>query len=110
RPDPLRWSTPSFTSPEPHAFKVRDGVADELYALGSVLFLLLTGRLYDPAQPLAIRKLRRNIPPKLCELVESLLAREPEARPSGKAVRARLTAILLNSKRQPARLEAVAAT
>lgn len=110
RPDPLRWSTPSFTSPEPHGFKVRDGVADDLYALGSVLFLLLTGRLYDPAQPLAIRKLRRNIPPKLCELVESLLAREPEARPSGKAVRARLTSILLNSKRQPARLAAVPVT
>jgi len=110
RPDPLQWSTPTFTSPEPRDHKVRNGVADDLYALGSVLFLLLTGRLYDPARPLTIQKLRRNIPPKLCELVEALLGGEPEGRPSGNAVRATLNSILLNSKQQQMSLGHVKAT
>ena len=48
RPDPWRWGTPGFTPPESPGRKVGNGVTDDLYALGSILFLLLTGRVSRP--------------------------------------------------------------
>jgi serine/threonine protein kinase len=99
RPDHLRWSTPGFT-PAFRDRKVGNGVADDLYALGSILFLLLTGRVYDSATALTIKKLRRNVPSKLCQLVESLLAIEAHRRPTAEIALATLTAISLSLKRQ----------
>ena len=100
RPDPWRWGTPGFTPPESPGRKVGNGVTDDLYALGSILFLLLTGRVFDPAAPVTIQKLRRNVPPVLCQLVESLLAIEPGKTPAAEAVRESLISICLNSKPQ----------
>jgi hypothetical protein len=99
RPDHLRWSTPGFT-PAFGDRKVGNGVADDLYALGSILFLLLTGRVYDSETALTIRKLRRNVPSKLCQLVESLLTVDAERRPTAETALATLTSIFLSSKRQ----------
>jgi hypothetical protein len=98
RPDPQRWSTPGFSAPKPIADKATSAVADDAYALGAVMFLLLTGRTYDPAQPLAIQKLRRNVPRRLRQLVSSLLVLDATARPCVESVCADLT-ILLKSKR-----------
>jgi serine/threonine protein kinase len=97
RPDPWRWGTPGFTPPQSRG-KAGNGVTDDLYALGSILFLLLTGRVFDQAAPVAIKKLRRNVPPILCQLVESLLAIEPGKTPAAEAVRESLISICLNSK------------
>ncbi len=99
RPDPWRWGTPGFTPLQTRG-KIGNGVTDDLYALGSILFLLLTGRIFDPTTPVAIQKLRRNVPPDLSRLVESLLATDPEKRPAAKVARARLISICLNLKPQ----------
>lgn len=99
RPDPWRWGTPGFTPPQSRG-QVGSGVTDDLYALGSILFLLLTGRVFDPTAPAAIQKLRRNVPPNLCQLVESLLAMETGKTSAAEAVRARLISICPNSKPQ----------
>jgi hypothetical protein len=98
RPDPWRWGTPGFTPAHSRGRKAANGVADDLYALGSILFLLLTGRVFDPAERFTIQKLRRNVPPGLCELVESLLAMERGKPPAAESVRQRLISICLNSK------------
>ncbi|HMH45385.1 MAG TPA: phosphotransferase [Pyrinomonadaceae bacterium] len=104
RPDPLRWGTPGFIAPESkHAGAGSDATRD-LYALGSILFLLLTGRVYDPAKPLTIEKLRTNVPSQLRELVGSLLATEPDLRPDTEAALSRLASILRNSTRKQMRL------
>ena len=81
-------------------FRSLSDPADDLYALGSMLFLLLTGQVFDPEQPLTIQKLRRNVPRKLCRLVASLLANKPEKRPAADAVRSTLISILRNLNRQ----------
>ena len=106
RPDPFRWGTPGFAIPKVGGPKITNGTDEDLYALGSILFLFLTGRIYDSAQPCAIQKLRRNIPTILCQLVESLLTIEADNRPNAKSACAILNAILLNSKRQRKRLPA----
>ncbi|WP_115945079.1 serine/threonine protein kinase [Amycolatopsis thermalba] len=83
-----------FLAPE----TLRDGTADErsdLYGLGAVLYLALTGRsphqgrpgeqegelvlraLHEPVAPME----RADLPPGVGQLVAALLARDPDARP-----------------------------
>ena len=104
QPDPLRWGTPGFIVPLSRGRQVESGIADDLFALGSILFLLLTGRIYDSATAVTIKTLRRNVPSSLCQLVESLLALEAEGaahgKPNAKTAYATLTSIFLNSNRQ----------
>lgn len=99
RPDPWRWGTPGFT-PRQSRGQIGNGITDDLYALGSILFLLLTGRVFEPTAPVTIQKLRRNVPPDLCQLVESLLVIEAGKTRAAEAVRASLISIYLKSKRQ----------
>ena len=69
KPDTLAWITPAF---KPR--KRRSVIGDDLYALGAVIYLLLTGRLPDPndvAPP--AKSLRRNTPPELSSLLTRLL-------------------------------------
>lgn len=80
RPDPMRWGTPGFTAPKTITGEVGNGMADDAYAFGSIMFLLLTGRIYDPSQASSIDDLRRHVPRRLSKLVNSLLAAETGAR------------------------------
>lgn len=105
RPDPFLWGTPGFVAPASRGPDVVNGVSDDLYALGSILFLLLTGRIYDSGTALPIKKLRRNVPSNLCQLVESLLNVDTERRPTAETACASLTSIFLSLKRQPMNLE-----
>ena len=100
RPDHLRWGTPGFIAPASRDRNVENGMGDDLYALGSILFLLLTGRVYDSTTTPQIKKLRRNVPPGMCRLVESLLAIDANRRPTAEIARATLTSIFLSLKRQ----------
>ncbi len=75
RSDPLPWVTSAFTRPGRHHLSTRrhSGVDDDLYALGAVLYLLLTGRMPDTHNLLPILTLRRNTPGEVCELVWELV-------------------------------------
>jgi len=59
-----------------------------------VLFLLITGQVFDEAKPLSIAKLRRHVPVELRQLVSSLLDGNPTKRPSAQKVQSRLAFIL----------------
>lgn len=101
RPDPLLWGTPGFVPPERQDQTDGNAIPDDLYALGSVLYLLLTGRVFDRNQPVAIQKLRREVPRDFCRLVELLLSEDPNQRPTAQFVRLRLTSILPVSSEPP---------
>jgi hypothetical protein len=87
RPDPLPWSTPAFVPPEHLAAnETRSSVFDDLYSLGAVIYLLLTGRLPEAASPAPVARLRRGVPVQVRELVETLLTAAPRNRPDALAV------------------------
>lgn len=90
--------TPSYMSPEQLA-ETPIGPASDLYALGVMLFELLTGRLPHEASSLGqllievssqqapdLRSLRPSLPAELAELVASLLEKRPARRPASAVV------------------------
>ena len=84
RPDPMLWGTPGFTPPEWQAVEKQTGQGDDLYALGSMLYLLATGSVPSSTGPISPKKLRRNIPGELCKLILRLLGPDPRRRPAAK--------------------------
>ena len=99
-PDPIKWGTPGFTAPASHHRIASNGVAEDLYALGSILFLLLTGVIYDPQRTLTIKASRRNVPTKLAQLIESLLSSEAGQRPTIRTAQASLAVISKSLRRR----------
>lgn len=81
--------TPSYMAPEQFEFDEVDGRAD-LYSLGVVLYLCLTGRVpFDGDSPVAVMyrvlnespsRLGDEFPPGVADLVERALAKNPNAR------------------------------
>jgi hypothetical protein len=96
RPDYLQWGTPGFTPPEWRDRKMPSHKGDDLYALGAMIYLLLTGRLFEPEKPVAIEQLRRQVPAELRQLIESLMSTNRRNRPSAEHSRRVLNSIWLN--------------
>ncbi len=94
QPDPMFWGTPGFTPPDWRESNAQTCIHDDLYALGSMLYLLLTGRVPEATTPLPIKKLRRHVPTKVQELVMRLLSGSPELRPSAEMTGRELKAAL----------------
>src|SRR5262249_46322047 len=90
----IALGTASYMSPEQVEGRSVDGRTD-LYAVGCVLFQMLTGRAPFVGedslsvahqqvhnQPPTVRSFRPQVPPGLDELVSRLLAKEPDERPA----------------------------
>lgn len=86
RPDPTLWGTRGFAPIEWRDGNAATGFSVDLYALGSMLYLLLTGRIPQEVNPTSIEKLRRDVPQQVREMVTSLLSPSPFSRPSAKSV------------------------
>lgn len=82
QPDPHSWGTPAYVPPEWHRnFNDGSREPEDLYALGSIIYLLLTGVLPASANPRPVETLRRGIPSRLRDITSALLAHDPLARP-----------------------------
>lgn len=91
QPDPMPWGTPSFVPPEwRDEFRGQSRVPEDLYALGVIIYFLLTGCLPDSVPLLPIEKLRRNVPAEICRVVMELLQADPNRRPAAHEVARKL--------------------
>ncbi len=95
QPDPSMWNTTGFSPPESRDFcPVQSGAPEDIYAIGAIIYFLLTGKLLDVSNPVPISKLRRNVSSLLCDIVAELIASNPQERPDAQAVTDRLRAVL----------------
>ena len=87
QPDPAPWGTRRFVPPEwDMAFTGQSRQPEDLYALGAVIHLMLTGA---PPEEIS-NKPKRKVPKDLQNLVDSLLSDNPESRPKADVVARRL--------------------
>jgi len=74
--------TPAYMSPEQRTSSDHLTPASDVYALGAVLFEMLTGRVWRSARPgSTARGLRSEVPDWLSDLLARCLAATPEGRP-----------------------------
>lgn len=73
--NPFEWKTMAFSKSENHQSSTKpDGRFNDSYALGAVVYFMLTGKYYDADAPVKITKLRRNVPERLEEMTGKLLS------------------------------------
>jgi len=92
RPDPLPWGTVPFAAPEAAApFGGQSRLPEDLYAMGAVIYFLLTGSVADPSSPAPLKTVRSKIPSAVSTLVMGLLHSDPKRRPDARTAAAILT-------------------
>jgi hypothetical protein len=95
QPDPIIWGTPSFVPPESgKEFRGQSRAPEDLYALGVIIYFLLSGSLPVTHAPIPVEKLRRNVPGAARRIVSELLDTDPQRRPGAQLVAQRLKAVL----------------
>jgi len=96
-PDPQPWGTPAFAPPaDQTGHEARSSIYDDLYSLGAVIYLLLTGNLPDHTERLTLQKIRRGIPVEAREIITELLLAPPRQRPSAGLIARQLAAASAN--------------
>lgn len=72
---PFDWKTIGFSKSSVSTSSAeQSGKSEDIYALGAVVYFLLTGKIYDSEKPVGIAELRRNVPLRLRKLTENLLS------------------------------------
>lgn len=86
-PDSNRWGTPGYIPPMWNDNSRRLlPEAQDLYALGALTYLLITGILPSASTVTPIETLRQNVHPTLLDVTVKLLDPEPRKRPSAATV------------------------
>ncbi|WP_437224809.1 serine/threonine protein kinase [Planctomicrobium sp. SH661] len=115
--------TMNYMAPEQISGKYPVNRRTDLYALGCVLFELLTGRVPFQSEtqaellfkhldetPPSVREFNQSVPVGLTKLIDELLAKEPDDRPyDALAVQVRLEEIVKKAEKQKEKQKAVTA-
>jgi hypothetical protein len=96
----LIWSTPEFTFPGQSGKRRSLGEFDDCYALGAILWFLLTGQLRNHEASVPLRKARPGVPKGVCLLVEELLHSNPRRRPNAREIQERVSRFLPGNRSQ----------
>ena len=98
KPDPMLWGTPGFIPPEWQTLEKHTGRSDDLYALGSMLYLLTTGSVPSSTDLVSPSRLRHNTPEELSRLIIRLLSPDRRRRPSATKTLSRLRQMMACTK------------
>ena len=91
---PLDFGTKHFLPIDFNNEKYQSDPSIDLYALGVVIYHLLTGTFPAEENPPPVEKLRRDIPPSICRIVAELMSPRVSDRPSAQTLVARLNEML----------------
>lgn len=98
QPDEFLWRTPAYTAPAHRAAsETRSCAQDDCYALGVILYQMLSGKLPEVDALTPLEKLRPGVPAEARQVVMELLTAKAKQRPSAKAVAQRLAKIIKGS-------------
>lgn len=95
---PLDWGTESFLPVDFNTDENQSNPSIDCYALGVVIYYLLTGTFPLKENLIPLRKLRRDIPPPVVKTVSELMSSVPAERPTTAAVVQRLNDIILRDQ------------
>ncbi|HJP92955.1 MAG TPA: protein kinase [Pyrinomonadaceae bacterium] len=95
---PLDWGTEHFLPIDFDNEQCKSDPAIDLYALGVVIYYLLTGRFPLRENPIPVEKLRRRIPQLLRQTVNQLMSPLVSKRPRAEVVTQRLHEIMLGNQ------------
>lgn len=98
--DSFPWCTMEFASPRCREgqYEQHNG-SEDLYSLGVLIYYLFVGRLPSDTSFIAMNKLRRNVPQAICDVLNNLLATNPQRRPNSLTVSQSLREILASMPR-----------
>lgn len=101
QPNPLPWGTHNYVPPEFNkGLSGQSSATTDLYALGVVLYHLLSGHFPSLPAPTPVEKLRRNVPVAVRRIIAELLDQDPQRRPGAQRVARKLKAVLLAGNAQ----------
>jgi serine/threonine protein kinase len=90
-PRPSNWATPAFSAPELSTPGYVAAAAEDLYALGVLLYYLFSGRYPDPQNFVPVDKVRAKLSREVAEIVTGLLQRDPVRRLSARSTAQKLS-------------------
>jgi hypothetical protein len=90
-PRPSNWATPTFSAPELSSPGYVAAAAEDLYALGVLMYYLFSGTYPDLQNFVPVDKTRPNLSCEIAEVVTCLLQRDPRLRLSAQSTEQKLS-------------------
>lgn len=99
--DRSAWSTWEFAPPAWRPGELANSKEPgDFYAIGSVVYFLLTGRVPEKPNPIPISTLRRGVSSLVSDLVHALLSPDPSLRPDARTATRKFMSALACMKRR----------